>query len=523
MKWLRSNRHNALLVPRALLRQVRPDQLGKFLPVLIQGQSYVAVPHNLDTMRVLAKAGLRPPGPIRFEYDWPIRPEWKPFPHQVATADFLTQNPRAFVFSEIGTSKTLAAIWAADYLQNAGRIRRVLIITTMSTLWNVWERELFFTLAPRRKSAVVLHGTAAKRKKLLDEMHDFYIINHEGLRTVADELESRADIDHVIVDEGARYRNSQTDKYEVLDRVVGPRAKPPRSLWWMTGSPMPHDPTDAWAQARMVNPSLVPRYYSRFRNMVMVKVSQFKWVPRKGWEQMVFGMLKPSVRYLRDKCIGIPPTMVSERSAELSKQQAEAYKSLLDEYMYEHKEGLVTAANEGVKLMKLVQVSTGAVYDTSGQTIVFDIAPKYRALMEIIEEAGNKAIVFTPFRHSIHLLEEALSKTHSVGVVHGDVSPKTRSEIFQKFQHEDLQILLAHPETMAHGVDLTASSVIIWWGPLDNFEIYDQANGRITRAGQTKQPLVIHLAASEAERRVYKRMSRKESLQGLLLELLTTS
>jgi len=497
-----------------------------------QGQDYICVPDDLKTSRILAMGGLTPPGPIMREYDWPCQYD-SPFDHQAKTANFLTLNPRAFVFNEIGTGKTLPALWAADFLMKHGIVGRTLIVSTLSTLWSIWDDGLFKSLHDRTKC--VVHGTKKKRLQLLAKPHDFYIINHDGLKTLCKfeelgrrgrvisgcSLNGRDDISHVIVDEGAELRNWSTDVYKAMWHIAGPDSG--RTLWWMTGSPMPKAPTDIWAQARIVNPDLVPRRYTRFRDQTMKKVSQFKWVPRKGWEDNVFAMLKPSVRYKRDECLDLPPLIVEDITVPMSKEQEKAYKSMLEQYAVELAQGTITAANEGVKLIKLRQIACGAIYDAQRNVIEFDVKAKLQALEQIINEAGRKAIVFTPFKHSIRLLQRFLeTKTFSVVVVNGDVAPKQRKNRFDSFQLGDTEVLLAHPECMSHGLDLTASAMNIWWSPIDDASIEEQANGRITRASQKRKQTIIRLSCSEAEKKVYARNEKKLSTQGLLLELLTS-
>jgi len=173
-----------------------------------------------------------------------------------------------------------------------------------------------------------------------------------------------------------------------------------------------------------------------------------------------------------------------------------------------------------VKLGKLLQIATGAVYDRDGAVLSLEPKAKIAECVELIHELGNKAIVFTPYKHSIKMLSEALAKEFTVAEVSGDVSPAKRSGIFHDFQEGDLQVIVAHPQTMAHGLTLTASKGVIWFAPIDNYEIYEQANGRITRPGQAFTPLVVHIVATEVERKVYARLRNKEKMQGLLLTML---
>ena len=210
-------------------------------------------------------------------YTWPSK-YLKPFDHQRVTADYFVRQPRAFCFNDIGTSKTLSALWAADFLMNHGAIRKVLICAPLSTLWTVWEDEIWQNLYHRK--SVVLHGTKEKRLQLLKEDVDFYIINHQGLQIIWHELNSMKDIDLVILDESAMLRNARTDKWKAVNSFCGYQTS--RKLWCMTGAPMPRGPEDIWGQAKLINPNLVPKYFTRFRDDMMIKLNMYKWAPVKG-------------------------------------------------------------------------------------------------------------------------------------------------------------------------------------------------------------------------------------------------
>lgn len=511
-----SEKHRVMLVPQNKCMGAKFAG-QRYKMVHYQNEDYIMTDWTVATCRIMARIGNKIRSPMNLEYNWSGR--YKPFDHQLITSDFMVQNLRSFCFNDIGTGKTMSALWAADYLMNRGEIRKVLICSTVSTLHRVWESEIFHHFMHR--SSVVLHGTADKRRKLLDEDHDFYIINHEGLKVLLPELMKRTDIDLIIADEGARFRNKKTDLWGSLHALGNEKVG--RGLWWMTGSPMPRAPTDAWAQARIVNPGTVPNFFSRFRDMTMFKINQFKWVPRSGWEDIAYSALKPSIRFHRDDCLDLPPCTYIEHEVAMSPDQVKAYNSLKEHFIAELKEGLITAANEGVKLMKLLQVACGAVYADDGAVAQLTCTHKIKELDQILTEVGTKLIVFVPFKHSIDILTKWLDKskkTFTYGVVNGDVSMKKRDVIFQEFQEGDLDIIVAHPAAMAHGLTLTAANTITWWGPLDNFEIYEQANGRITRPGQTRKQYIKHLICSPVEKAVYSRLKKKESMQGILLDLI---
>lgn len=510
-------KRGALLVNPKKLARIEPTMFPRRSVVTYNNKKWVVIPLDEATYVILSRHGVTPPSPMRSYYEWPGR--YVPFEHQRCTAEFLTQHKRAFVLNGFGTGKTLATLWALDYLMERGLCKSAIIVAPLSTLDRVWGDSVFENLYHR--TFRIIHGSAQKRKKLLSQPADFYIINHDGLGVVRDDLNRRSDITHCVVDELAVFRNKSTGKYKILWDLYGPESG--RSFWGLTGAPMPRSPTDIWAQARLVNPNLVPKYFGRLRDMLMHQITQFKWVPKRGWEEKAFSMLQPSVRYTVEDNLDLPSLTYTTRQVAMSPKQQKVYDELAKVCKSDVAEGTVTALNAGVMVGKLLQVATGAVYTDAKGTVNLDPAPKLNELVELVYEADRKIIVFTPFKHSLKLIEKHLKKVgFSVGVVSGDVSKSARDKIFSEFQHGDLEVLLAHPKCMAHGLTLTRSSTIVWFAPIDDLEIQEQADARIRRAGQTKPQTIVRLQCSQIEQRVYERSDKKEKMQGILLDLFAT-
>lgn len=427
---------------------------------------------------------------------------------------YLVLRRNGKVFMTGNTSKTLSSLWAADYLMRRGEIRKVLISSTLSTLERTWELEILSNLMGR--TCTILDGSRKRRLKRLNEDHDFYIINHDGLKVMEQELVD-ADFDLVIVDEGAVFRNQKTGLWRSCFNVAGIHTN--RWLWWMTGAPMPNEPTDIWGQAKIVRPDTVPRYFGRFRNQVMFKLSQFKWVPVKGYEQIVYNTVRPVIRYERDVC-DLPPDHTIEVECEMSKDQQAAYKTMADSLVLEVQQQVVTALNEGVKLNKLLQIACGAVYDVDKNVIPLNPEPKFQELDQLFEFSERKLIVYAPFKYCLPMIRDRYkAQGVRVEMISGDTPKAERVRLFRDFQDGDLEMLVAHPQCMAHGLTLHRSNVIAWWAPIDNYEIYEQACGRIKRPGQVREQFVAHLASSKVEKAVYKRNRNKEKTQGVILDL----
>jgi SNF2 family DNA or RNA helicase len=480
----------------------------------VHGMDIVIAPHRLDEVKVLRNLGINAPSPILHYYNWPG--QFTPFDHQKETAAFLTLNHSGLVLNEIGTGKTQSALWAADYLIKTKNVKKVLILSPLSTLERVWADAIFTGFVHRK--FVVLHGTAEKRLKLLRTEADFYIINHDGFAIIKDKCQDMFDL--VIVDEAAVLRNPSTQRFKIFRKWAANNVA--TRLWLMTGTPTPNDPTDAWALAKLVGSPFCTKTYTAFREQVMMKIGQWKFVPRPESVEIVKHILQPAVRYTRDECFDLPETIIQTRQVDLTAEQKKHYNQMLKHFVTEAaSEGTITAVNEAVKIQKLVQIACGVAYGDDGQNILLDCSPRINLVKEVIEEAGEKVILFVPLTGTLHMLEKELSKHWDVAVVNGEVSSTQRNKIFHDFQHQKSpHVLIAHPGTMAHGLTLTSASTIIWYGPINSNETYVQANGRIERIGKRNVSNVIHIEATDLEHKMYERLKNKQKLQGLLLDLI---
>jgi SNF2 family DNA or RNA helicase len=417
----------------------------------------------------------------------------------------------------MGTGKTRAVLFAADWLLRTGQAKRVLVVAPLSTLTLVWETEVF-RMMMRRKTRV-LYGSREKRLAILAEGCEICIVNHHGVRVIENEL-AKAGFDIVVIDELATFRNKSTELWKSVSTVVNARST--KFAWGLTGSPTPNLPTDAWAQCALLTPGRVPRTMGAFKAQTMLRVSQFRWTPKKEANDMVFAAMQPSVRYTLDDVMELPPTSYVDREVVLDPQAQKAYDMLTAKLRTMTNDGRsITAVNEGVLHTKLLQVAAGFIYTDDRTVYALPNKARLAALDEVIAETDRKVIVFVPFLHALAGVADHLrGKGHNVGVVHGGTPRGQRDTIFNNFQNGPFpRVVVAHPQCMAHGLTLTAANTTIWYSPTHSLETYEQANARTARPGQTAKTVVAHLFGTKIEKHVYRRLRDKAKMQGLLLEL----
>jgi SNF2 family DNA or RNA helicase len=469
-------------------------------------------------------------------YQWPIKPGWEPLPHQRETTAFLVQNPKAFCFNEMGTMKTLSALWAADFTmeweKSQGRECRTLIVAPLSILRVVWEFAVFTHFMGARH-AVVLHGSAEKRRELLAQPADFYIINPSGLKIglpadsksplkgLASDLAKRDDIKIAIVDEASAYRRLQ-DTHRAARILLSSRPY----LWLLTGTPIPNGPMDAHGLARLVGITNESERSWRARVMYQPNGERFKWLPRAGSEQLVHKLLQPAIRFSAD-FLNLPPCTPEQREVPFSREQEAAYKALKKFAIHMVETGeMVKAVNQAALRMKLIQVAAGVVYGPPEQNGVkpsyeLNPSPRLNEVRSIIAETERKIIIFAPLTNVLNMLKANLTDWESE-IVNGETPLTRRGDIFRRFgdTKDPLRVLFLDPATVSHGInELVSASVAVWYAPTDKSEHYQQGNKRIHRPGQLGATKIVQLVSTSIEKDIYRRLEIQENMQDLVLKL----
>ena len=207
---------------------------------------------------------------------------------------------------------------------------------------------------------------------------DIYIINHDGHKVILNELMARKDINVLVIDELAVFRNGQASRARAMKRL----ADRMEWVWGMTGSPIPTSPTDAWAQARLVTPQRVPKYFSPVPRRPddqdrPIQVDDPRPTP---WTK-AFAALQPAVRFTLDDVVELPDLIERyHRRRRWVRKQEKIYRALMTQCYAAVQSHEITAANAGAVMMKLLQVSTGWVYSKTRDVVALDNNNRIAAL-----------------------------------------------------------------------------------------------------------------------------------------------
>ena len=539
--WLDESR-NLIIYPG------QPGKLTQYISDLkpING-SYFAVPRTLQSSITLSYFNWPvPPVMTDDNYAWPIEPGKKPLPHQKIYANFTVLHSRMFNLGDPGTMKTLATLWAMDFLMLHARIPfKALIVAPLTLLDTVWANALYRNFLGRR-TFEILTGTNDQRINKLQKDVDVYIVNHDGLKVGAHirrkmdpraprqkrveldgfsaALAARQDIKMIVIDEASGFKDHTTARHVCGTMIFGKKPM----LKQLTGSPTSNRPTDAYGLAKLSN-NAYGKSFNGFRLETMLQVSQYKWVPQKDGYDKAKRLLTPAVRFGLDEIWDGPPMTYQRRKVELTAEQKEHMRKLKTELQIIAKSGqAIDAANESAARQKLIQLSLGAVYDGNHVAHLVDAAPRFSELEEIVESTERKVVIFVPITSVVHLVVKYLrevwkkqERDWTCDFINGEVdAKKDRPQIIQAFAADpNFKAIIVDPGVTAHGInEFVVADTAVWFGATDRAELWTQGNARIRRPGQKYPSTCFQIVSNKLEEEIFNRLENNTSMMGLMLE-----
>lgn len=527
-----------------------PDHVASIIPGTRNlAGGYVAVERTLYNCQLLRWIDL-PVSPIMDHYDWPHNPLAFPSGAKCPTdvqkvmANFLALHARSFNLSDMGTMKTMAALWAADFVMSQyppGECR-CLIVSILSTLQRVWGDALFNHFLGRRTYQIVHHYDAEQRRKQLATPADFYIINPDGVKLgaktkrrrfslsgLSQDLYDRRDIKIVIADEVSRYwRDHRSGRHQVARVMFTPQRI--SYFWQQTGTPTPKAPTDAYGLALLTN-DCYGESWTNYHRRTMVPVSKFKFVPARGSYLEAAKLLQPAVRFSIEDVWDGPECTTQIREVPLSDQQTKLLRQLKNELSVQVGQAQITPLNEAGVRTKALQIIQGAIYDKGHNSHDVDTTPRINETLDLIDEATRKTLIFVPLTNVVNLLcnklQEEDDKAKKTGAqrygfikLNGSVSRKDRDSGISRFLSDDaVRVAVCDPETVASGInEFVAATTVVWYGPTDKAELYIQGNKRAHRPGQRFPVTIVQLVATTLEREIFRRLDNNQAMQGVMLD-----
>lgn len=439
--------------------------------------------------------------------------------HQKESLKFMAKRDRVFDMSDPGTMKTRVEL--EDFLRNRERGKAMLVIAPKSLLQTAWgddcERftpDLTYTIA-----------SADDRVEALLQPTDIIITNTDAVKAVAKmKKDFFKRFERIVVDESSMFKHHTSARSRALNSIK--KYFPIRRN--MTGSPNTRSITDVWHQAfflddgkRLGNSFFAFRSATCIPEQVGPKAEMIRWNDKPGAEEAVSSMLADiTIRHKFEDCIDIPPTHRQVLKYIPTRKQVKAYKGMEEDAILLMKKGMVSAVNAAAARTKLLQISSGAVYESPTKYHLIDTA-RYEMVIDLVD-ARKHTIVFYLWKHQRdEIARMAKARNIPFCVFDGDATDKQKVDMTHNFQAGFYQMILCHPKSAAHGLTWTRASTTLWPSPPDDLEWWVQGNRRHARGGQTKKTeTIIILADKTIEMGIYKRLEMKQARMDNLLDLM---
>lgn len=411
---------------------------------------------------------------------------YEPYYYQEYAEQFIIEHPAAGVFLDMGMGKTVITLTVTEkLLHDYFDARKVLIIAPLKPAKETWPTELRKWDHLSDISWATVIGSEKERLAGLAADAEVYIINRENVPWLVDLYRKKWPFDMVVIDELSSFKSSKALRFRELKKV----RKYIKRIVGLTGTPAPNGLLDLWPQVYLLDEGkALGRTITGYREQYFVPDKRnattiFSWKIKDGAEEEIYKRLDglcismDSADYL-----DLPERIPVYHDVPMSKKSTDLYKQLERDMSLPYADGDIDAGTAAILFNKLLQLSGGAVYNENGEVREFH-NEKLEALDRLIEEAnGQPVLVFYAYKHEL----ERIMAQYPEAV---DIKDEG---VVDRWNRGEIPILLAHPASAGHGLNLQfGGHIIIWYGLTCSLELYQQANKRLHRPGQ-KWPVLIH-------------------------------
>lgn len=442
---------------------------------------------------------------------------YKPHNYQRLATEFITSRDEAAIFLGMGLGKSviaLTAIW--QLLLDYFLVTRVLVIAPLRVARDTWPQEAAKWDHLEGLSLAVAVGSKAERLDALAKGAMVTVINRENVPWLVAHYGKAWPFDMIVIDELSSFKNHRAKRFTALVKM-----RPYVSRWvGLTGTPAANGLMDLWAQFRLLDGGQrLGRYITRFRDRWFVPDKRggqvFTYKPRAGAEDEIYEAISDMTLSMRttDHLI-LPELTLTTTRVKLADKERAVYEQLKQDLVIELNGQVIDAANAAVLSGKLLQLASGAIYDENGDAIVVHGA-KLDALEDLVEAAnGQNLLVAYWYKHDLQRIIERFPEARPL---------KTSTDI-EAWNNSEIQIGLIHPASAGHGLNLQVGGhLLIWFSLTWSLELYQQANARLYRQGQTQPVTITHLAAEGTlDEAVLKALDTKNVTQAALIEAVKT-
>lgn len=436
-------------------------------------------------------------------------------PYQRYAVDFIERHRFCGLFLDMGLGKTVSTLTAVKRMIYSFEVSKVLVIAPKRVAETTWttEADKWEHLRCLKLSKVI--GTEKERAEALGADADVYVINRENVCWLVRYLNGRMPFDMLVIDELSSFKSHTAQRFKALksvryqfSRIIG-----------LTGTPAPNGYMDLWAELYLLDGGeRLGKYITRYREEYFHPlISVGAVVYRYGLNAMSDIVISKKIS---DICVSmkagdylqLPKRIDNTINVILTKDEKRQYDRFESEEILKINGETITAANAAAVTNKLLQYANGAVYDETKNVHTIHDA-KIEALEELVEAAsGDPVLVFYSYRHDAARIMERLKKYDPV-MLEGEKD-------ISDWNEGKTKVLITHPASAGHGLNLQAGGhIIVWFGVTWSLELYQQANARLHRQGQTKSVMIYHLITKGTmDERVMKAIANKENGQNAMID-----
>lgn len=446
--------------------------------------------------------------------------------YQLVARDFLRGQPRAALFLDMGLGKTAASLAALtpDHLP-------VLVVAPKRVAETVWEAET--ALWRPDLTCRVAKGTPQQRRAVLEDSRaDIYVIGRDNLKDLLGTRQQppawlAPTFRTIILDELSGFKTKSSVRWKAAAKIIRTHQSP--YVWGLTGTPSPNGFLDLWGQIALLDQgerlgknltTYRGRYFRPGRQLPSGVI--IEWLLRPGAEDQIKAQIQDiCLAMATDGRIKLPEVTYNDLTIELPAPVMAKYRELEKTLVVDLREifdgEIHTAGNAATLTARLSQMTSGFIYVDEADVRAYEHTILHRekvAALKEIQEAnpGQPILVFYRFTAERKMLQEAFPEAWAI----------TEPDVVKKWNNGDVPMLLAHPASAGHGLNLQhGGHIVVWTSPTWDLEHWDQANKRLARQGQ-KHPVVIHsiLAKSTIDQLVRQRLAEKSDVQQDLLAYL---
>lgn len=414
--------------------------------------------------------------------------KFKPYAYQAFCIDRIIEQDEIGLFLDMGLGKTVITLSALHELKfNYFSVDKILIVAPLEPIKRTWPQEICKWDHLKDFSFSLIVGSKKERLEALAKKADIYLINRENIPWLVEHYKTKWPYDTVVLDELSSFKSHSAQRFKALKKV----RKYVKRIVGLTGTPASNGYLDLFSQIYLLDKGKrLGKYVTHFRDRFFAPDKRsheriFTWKLRQGAKEEIDALLSDLCISLdATEYITLPSEIKVNRFFALSTEARAIYDEMEANTFLPYKDADIDAPTAASMIGKLMQISGGAAYDEDkGVKILHD--DKLKALDVLLEEAnGQNVLIFYQFKHELTRLKERYPEA-----VH--IKDEGATEAWNK---GEVPILLAHPMSAGHGLNLQhGGHIIIWYSLTLSLELYMQANKRLLRIGQEHPVLIHHL------------------------------